>query len=331
MLALIGTLGCLQVSEDTDGRWAPLDAACVPIGDPRVVLDAYDAVLYAPAGDTLAFSINDEISQIPLRGGEPRVVVRGNGLYQFGVIGNQLVYYESNGDLDNRSPIDVIVDHGVERDPQRSMPRYERISPAPGAIVSDLRVLDTGIYFTTAVAAPQQPLGQWRWDPRTRQSAAFALNAGSLVVNDGVSFFYFTPQSELMIRPVLPGPLRTFIAKDPDLSYRPIGIDGDEVVFVELDVLNGSSQLVIRAADGSERSLASGPQINSATLDARYVYFNDDRARTTLYRVPRAGGEIEPYFVGEPNSLVFQITKDACNLYWQQLTIDGSRVHAASL
>jgi hypothetical protein len=329
---------CLHTSVDTDGKWTSLDAPCVPVGPVRKLLDTRFSVISIPAGDSILYSGGQTVSQLDLATGESRVVLRSDGVSQFATIGDDLVYYEGDGSSNGSSPINLIVDHGA-----RSTSRYERISPRPNRVHAGLLATPAGVYWWTSYDGDPANAEYWRWDPETGIVDTYALAARSIVRTDEDSFFYADARNRLIVRPQRPGEFDLVIEKDPDgAAPQPIGIDGDELFYVNHTMPSYfDGDLVTRGADGEERVIASGRYITGGAIDPTYVYFTEDcgfedggpfQTRCqNLYRVPRAGGPIETVFEGEPNSVVFDVVVDTCNVYWQHFTMDGGYLYGSEI
>jgi hypothetical protein len=335
-IALAACTACVQTSVDTDGHWSALDESCVPIGPTRRLVEAKYSVVFHPAGRTLLYSPGESVSQLDLATGESKIVLRSDGISEFGTIENDLVYYESDGNPEERRPIDVILDHGA-----RSTSRYERISPEPGRYNMGLLTTPHGIYWQTS---PGTNMLEWRWNPETREVESFPMDRMTIARVDDTSLFYFDVMNRLVVRPQTGGP-PTLVVDDVgalmDFPPNPLGIDGDEVFYVPYRTPNFEGDLVARKFDGTQRVLASDRKITQGTIDSTHVYFTEDCGYQTnapfdprcqnLYRIPRAGGPIETVFEGEDNTDVFDVQVDACNVYWQQFTIDGSTVYGREI
>ncbi len=335
LLALLACSACLHTSVDTDGTWTSLDAPCVPVGPMRKLLDMRFSVIAVPAGGSILYSGGQTVSQLDLATGESRVVLRSDTVTQFTAVGDQLVYYEGDGERNGSSPINVIVDHGA-----RSTSRYERISPRPNRAHAGLLGTQAGVYWWTSHDGDPANAEYWRWDPETGAVDTFILEARSIVRTDEDSFFYADWRNRLIVRPQRPGPFDLVIEKDPDgPAPQPIGIDGDELFYVNhATPENFFGDLVTRTIAGEERVLVSARNVTGGAIDPTYVYFTEDCGYVNgesrcqnLYRVPRAGGPIETVFEGERNSAVFDVTVDRCNVYWQQFTMEGGHVYAREI
>lgn len=332
VLALVACSACLHTSVDTDGMWSSLDTPCVSVGDQRKILDTRFTILYMPAGDSLLYSGGQTVSQLDIASGESKIVLRSDGITQFGAIGNSIVYYEGS------SPIDVIVDHGA-----RSTSRYERISPRPDRPQAGLMTTPAGVYWWTSFDGAREHAEYWRWDPALETVEPYPLDSISLVRTDDDSFFYTDPRNRLIVQPQTPGPLELVIEKDPEGAIpQPIGIDGDELYYVDhTRPTYYDGDLVARGADGVERVLTTDRFITGGALAPGHVYFTEDCSVQdggpfgmrcqNLYRIPRAGGVVETVFEGEPNSVVFDVTVDRCNVYWQHFTVDGGAVYGREI
>ena len=328
---------CLSTSVDTDGQWTSFEEPCVSVGPTRELVASRFSLLFTPAGNTLLYSGGETVSQLDLETGESRIVLRSDGVSEFGWIRDSLVYYEADGSPDGASPIDLIVDHGA-----RSTSRYERISPRPHRAQAGLLTRPSGVYWWTSYDQDKANAEYWRWDPDTGATMPFALDASSLVRTDDDSFFYFDLDNRLTVRPQLPGPPDLVVEMDPERPPPlPIGIDGDELYYVNWLDLTLAGDLVVRGADGIERTLVTDNIIVGGALGPAHVYFVVDcgvqfgeafDARCqNLYRVPRGGGPIETVFEGEPNSTIWNVVVDRCNVYWQQFRMDGGALYGSDI
>lgn len=334
VLALAACTGCVYTSLDTDGAWSSLDAPCVPLGtSPRRLVETRFSVMVVPAGGTLLYSGGEDVSQLDLATGESKIVLRSDALWQFGVFGNDVVYYETNGDPENRIGIDLIMDHGA-----RSTSRYERISPRPGSNHAGLLTTPNGIYWmTTPTLDPNSGREEWRWDPQTGSVEPFVIGAATQIRTDDVSLFYADAANRLVVRPQRPGPVTLTFENVPEQpAPLPIGIDGELLYYAVVRPGDSTHTLIERGLDREERTLASGRFITAAALDPRYVYFTadiDDRTgrRSDVFRVPRTGGPIETYFKGEDNTAIYDVIVDRCNVYWQMFTIDGGAIYGREI
>ncbi len=307
-----------------------LDEPCVPIGEQKKLLDFSFSVLAVVAGDTLLYSTGGTISQLDIPSGERKVVLRSDGISEFGVLGDALVYYEANGNPSERTPIDVIIDHGA-----RSTSRYQRISPRPGDYNAGLITTPNGIYWWTSPDGTLESRTTWRWNPETEAVEPFEMQARSIVRADDSSFFYFDTDNRLVVRSQTTG-LPMFIEElDPAVvTPYPIAIDGDEVYYLlySSDELDGD--LVARKIDGSdERLLVGDRKPIYGAIDPTYVYFTEslEGGRGDIYRVPRAGGDIQTFFDGEEYTDVFDIRTDACNVYWQHYAFQSGALYGREI
>lgn len=327
----------MYTSVDTDGRWSSLDDPCVPIPETRKLLETKYSVISIPAGDTILYSGGETVMQLDLETGRSEIVLRSDGISEFGVIGDRVVYYESNGDRAERRPIDVIIDHGAS-----STSRYERISPRHGLYNAGLITTPAGIYWwTSRTGDPHGEREEWRWNPETGTVEAFPLRASSSVVADEDSFLYFDDDRRLVVRPQLPGPPTLAIDWDDELQTPlPIALDGDDLFWVEHQVREpveaSVDQLITRGADRVERLLVETRVVTAGAVDPAYVYFTredstSNETRQNLYRVPRAGGPMETFFTGETNSAVFDVRVDRCNVYWQVFTVEGGALYGREI
>jgi hypothetical protein len=337
VVALVVCAACVETSVDTDGTWAPLDTPCVSVGPVHKLLDTHYSVVTALAGGTLLYSGGGTVSQLDLATGKTKLVLRSDGISEFATFGNDIVYYESDGDPVLRRPIDVIIDHGAH-----STSRYQRISPRPGQYSAGLITTSAGIYWWTASDDFDAPKEEWRWNPDTGVVEPFVMDATTIVRSDATHFFYFDSSNRLIVRPQLPGPPDIVVQFDEKLPPpMPIAIDGDEVFYVPYQNTDLDGDLIARSSDGTERVLVTGQRITNGALDANYVYFTQDCGAMNggpfdarcenLYRVPRAGGPIQTVFDGENNSTVFGVETDGCNVYWQQFRIDGGSLYAGEI
>ncbi|MFN0252961.1 MAG: hypothetical protein ACKV2T_39165 [Kofleriaceae bacterium] len=337
ILTLVACSACLHTSVDTDGTWTSLDDPCVSVGATRELFETRFSLLFQPAGDTLLYSSGQTVSQYDLATGETRVVLRSDGISQFGAVGDTIVYYESNGSTDSPTPIDLIVDHGA-----RSTSRYERISPRPNRFQAGLVTTPAGAYWWTSYDGDKANAEYWRWDPETGATAPFTLDSITFVRTDDDSFFYFDSGNRLIVRPQHPGPPDLVVEMDPERPPPlPIGIDGDELFYVNHLDPSFEGDLVARGADGVERVIVTDNIIVSGTLAPAHVYFtvdcglmsgNDfDERCQNLYRVPRAGGPIETFFEGDANTTIWDVSVDGCNVYWQQFRVDGGSLYASEI
>lgn len=319
---------------DTDGAWSSLDGPCVPLGtSPRRLVETRFSVMVVPAGGTLLYSGGGDVSQLDLATGESKIVLRSDALWQFGVFGNDVVYYETNGDPENRIGIDLIMDHGAH-----STSRYVRISPRPGSNHAGLLTTPNGIYWmTTPTLDPNSGREEWRWDPQTGSVDPFVIGAATQIRTDDVSLFYADAANRLVVRPQRPGPVTLTFENVPEQpAPLPIGIDGELLYYAVIRPGDSTHTLIERGLDREERTLASGRFITAAALDPRYVYFTadiDDRTgrRSDVFRVPRTGGPIETYFKGEDNTAIYDVIVDRCNVYWQMFTIDGGAIYGREI
>lgn len=338
ILVLVGCSACLHTSVDTDGTWSSLEAPCVPLGPAHPILDTRNSVYQVPAGGSILYSGGQTVSQLDLASGEQRIVLRSDGVTEFTTIGNYLVYFEGDGDSNGSSPINVIVDHGA-----RSTSRYQRISPRPGLGHAGLFATPAGVYWWTSYDGDPERAEYWRWDPETDVVDTYDLRSRWIIRTDEDSFFYVDPMNRLIVRPQQPGDLDLVIEKDPEgATPQPIGIDGDELFYVNHTMPSYfDGDLVRRGADGEEVVIASDRYITGGAIDPTYVYFTEDCGLEAggplqprcqnLYRVPRAGGPIETVFEGERNSVVFEVVADRCNVYWQQVTMEGGALYGAEI
>lgn len=328
--------GCIHTSVDSDGQWSSLEEPCVSVGPMGKLLETRFSLYTALAGDTLLYAGDGAVSQLDLATGDTKVVLRSDGISQFTTFGNNIVYYESNGDPFERRPIDVIVDHGA-----RSTSRYQRISPRSGQLAAGLLSTRAGVYWWTAPAGFDVEIEEWRWTPDGGVEP-FPMDAATMVRADATQFFYFDSQNRLVVRPQTPGPPTLVVemdaARPPPL---PIAIDGDEMFYVPYQNVELDGDLVARHRDGTERVLVGGQRITHGALDRSHVYFTmdcgfqsgapfDNRCEN-LYRVPREGGPFETVFDGEDNTAVFGVETDGCNVYWQQVTGTGGAVYAGEI
>lgn len=326
----------MYTSADTDGHWSPLDEPCVPVGPTHELIETKFSVISAVAGKTILYSGGATVSQLDLETGESKIVLRSDGISEFATFGNNIVYYESDGDPSVHRPIDVIIDHGA-----RSSSRYQRISPRPGQFAAGLITTPSGVYWWTAPDGFDTTIEEWRWDPETGAVEPFPKDSATIVRSDATQFFYFDSANRLIVRPQLPGPPTLVVEMDAKAPPpMPIAIDGDEVFYVRYQDVDLDGDLVARTSDGTERVLVSGMRITNGAIDPKYVYFIRNCSQVVvgpstdcedLYRVPRAGGPIETVFEGEENSTVFGVQTDACNVYWQQFRIDGGSIYAGEI
>ena len=332
VLALVACTGCVYTSVDTDGRWSSLEEPCVPLGPTHKLLDSTFSVLSVPAGKTLLYSSGSTISQLDSSSGDSKVVLRSDGISEFGFVGDELVYYEANGNPQERAPIDVIIDHGAH-----STSRYERISPRRGHYNAGLITTHNGIYWWSSANGDLEFASEWRWDPVTSSVTPFEMHNKSTVVSDDESFFYFDTDSRLVVRSQTTGEVTVVAELDPEAETtpQPIGIDGDEVFYFYSTSFELDGDLIARKFDGTERVLASGRQFVYGAIDSNYVYFSDGSQDAnwhgTIWRVPRAGGDVQTFFEAGDFVDVFDIRTDACNVYWQIHTFDSGALYASEI
>lgn len=313
---------CVYTSQDTDGQWTALTEPCVPLGETRVLLRSPQSVVFSVAGATLLYSEGVDISQRSLVTDEDRVVIRSDHVTLFGSVDNDLVYFESDGDREHPVPIDVVVDHGA-----RSSSRYERISPHPGHIAAGLAFAPHGTYWWT-IPPDSQPIEEWRWDPETDAVTPFPTDRRSIVRSDDASLFYFDSLNRPTVRSQTTGELHFVQAAGPvDITPFPLGIDGDELFYVDDDAT--SAVLVARSFGGDQRVLTRDVSAAGA-LGGAFIYFVASQT-TDLEQIARDGSSARTVFAGGFNSRVFDVTTDACNVYWQHLTMDGAAIYGRSL
>lgn len=329
VLALVACTACVRTSVDTDGSWSGFDKPCVPVGPTaKKLLESNFSVWAQVVGDSLLYSTDRTITQLDIETGRSKVVLRSDGVSEFGVIDDALVYYESNGDPTERRPIDVIIDHGA-----RSTSRYQRISPRHGLYNAGLVTTKNGVYWWTAQDF-DQPREDWRWNPSTNAVEPFPMRALSAVRADGESFFYIDMDNRIVVRSQTTNEVTVLAEYDPEVvTPYPIAIDRGEAFYILYRNADLVGDLVAHHVDGNQRSLLVDHQVVNGAIDPTYVYFTEaiDEDRGDILRVPRAGGSIETFFDGEDNTDVFDIVTDGCNVYWQYFAFESGAVYGREI
>jgi hypothetical protein len=225
----------------------------------------------------------------------------------------------------------VIIDHGAH-----STSRYQRISPRAGQYSTSLFATPSGVYWSTQASDLGTSAEDWRYNPETETVEAFPLDASSIVRTDETSLFYVDSLHRLVVRDQASGEAVFSTAFDEFLPLPiPIGLDGEELFYIQYFTSDSIGSLISSRIDGTtmRRSLVLNQHLTNGALTRDYVYvtFDCGFGCQNLYRVPRSGGPMQTVFAGEENSIVFDVRADACNVYWQQNTIDGVALYASEI
>jgi hypothetical protein len=321
---------------------APTPPGCTPIATPKVLATLAEGELpsgIASDGTSLFFGAfrdgyetripKGAIRRVPISGGATVSLVDDQFLTgPITVLGQRLVHVQ--GYVEGSGSAWAVRYGGVIVADTASGSTTKLANPTEYEHASEVKVLPSGVYWSSGQQGDLYVGSISRWDPATGKTTVLAkdLHQGFALNVSGTDLVYaLTTSSELRFEALsiaggAPRVLR-HLPIDPAFEWTMVAVDDNEVFYEKRAPQlspDGKSlvDLMAMKKDGTgDRVVVAGQDIRQGTLhaDPEYFFFTDTAA-STLLRLKKNGGPIEVVHQVDAQRVLGGITTDRCNVYF---------------